>query len=134
MAITFGHFARALVSDHVAEMEQWALTKPITATHYEIAKQYLINFRETKTTKDWYANYPAKSVFGKGRRLGKSSSIPSWRGLRLSDFIVLQIFRQGRISVETIDILRKEFELLDKDQTGLLTLEDATSAHESSSR
>ena len=130
MAITFGHFARALVSDHVAEMEQWALTKPITATHYEIAKQYLINFRETKTTKDWYSNYPMKSVFRQGRRQGNP---PSWRGLRLSDFIVLQIFRQGRISVETIDILRKEFESLDRDQTGLLTLEDATNRHKGNS-
>lgn len=121
MAITFGHFARVLVSGHVAAMEEWALTRPITATDYEIAKTYLIKSREGKINPDFYA---PRSILR--RRNETPSSCPSWRGLRLSDFIVLQIFRQGRISVEAIDILRKEFELLDKDKTGLLTLEEAT--------
>ena len=124
MAITFGHFARVLVSDHVAAMERWALTRPITATDYEIAKQYLIHFRGTRTE---YSHHRVKSILGRGRQQHEHpSSSPSWRGLRLSDFIVLQIFRQGRISVEAINILKKEFDLLDTDKTGLLTLEEAT--------
>ena len=124
MAITFGHFARVLVSGHVADMEEWALTRPITATDYEIAKQYLIKSKEGKINADNYASN--RSLLRMGRRQEMSSSSPRWRGLRLSDFIVLQIFRQGRISVDAINILRNEFELLDKDKTGLLTLEEAT--------
>lgn len=108
MAITFGHFARALVSDHVAEMEKWALTRPVTATYYEIAKQYLVRTR-------------GENSIESNRKRWRQQD---WRGLRLSDFIVLQIFRQGRISVDTIDILRKEFDLLDADSNGLLTLEE----------
>ncbi len=123
MAITFGHFARVLVSGHVAAMEEWALTRPITATDYEIAKQYLIKSKEGKINVDNYASN--RSLLRMGRQ-EMSSSSPRWRGLRLSDFIVLQIFRQGRISVDAINILRNEFELLDKDKTGLLTLEEAT--------
>ncbi|OEU17231.1 hypothetical protein FRACYDRAFT_225182 [Fragilariopsis cylindrus CCMP1102] len=94
MAITLGHFARVLVSDHVAAMEEWALTRPMTATEYQIAKKYL-----TKA---------------------------STSGLCLSDFIVLQLLRQGRISAGTMNILKKEFDVLDKDRTGVLTLEEAT--------
>eukprot|EP00536_Pseudo-nitzschia_multiseries_P016030 jgi/Psemu1/219924/e_gw1.1004.1.1 len=90
MAITFGHFAQRLVSDHVAAMEEWALTRPMTATDYKIAKQYL--FREMS-----------------------------------NDFVVLQLLRQGKISMRTLDILRREFEMLDADNTGLLTLQEATS-------
>lgn len=137
MAITFGNFARVLVSDHVSAMEEWALTRPMTATEYKIAKKYLtktstqqpqpsppqlIKKRETK--------YSSKS--SKKGRLQIISPAPApaasdaWRGLRLSDFIVLQLFRQGRISGETMNILKKEFEVLDKDKTGVLTLEEAT--------
>ena len=126
MAITFGHFARVLVSDHVAAMEKWALTRPITAKDYEIAKQYLV-----KTTGTNNADSRREESIIKRRRRRQQetpslSSSTAWRGLRLSDFIVLQILRQGRISVETIDILRKEFELLDTDKTGILTVEEAT--------
>lgn len=121
MAITFAHFARALVSDHVAAMEKWALTRPITPTDYEMAKQYLMKAKAGR------ADSPTtKSIFKRMRQQETSSSSATWRGLRLSDFIVLQILRQGRISVEAINILRKEFECLDTDKTGWLTLEQAT--------
>ena len=121
MAITFGHFARVLVSDHVAAMEEWALTRPITATDYESAKQYLMKTRTEKAD-----SHTSKSIIQRRRQHETSSSPATWRGLRLSDFIVLQILRQGRISAETINILTKEFDLLDTDKTGWLTLEQAT--------
>mmetsp|Transcript_18564 Transcript_18564/g.42272 ORF Transcript_18564/g.42272 Transcript_18564/m.42272 type:complete len:215 (-) Transcript_18564:8-652(-) len=127
MAITFGHFARALVSDHVAAMEKWELTRPMTVTDYEVAKQYLV---KTKTAeKEGAVSEPCISKSKIIRRCQQETSISSsssWRGMSLSDFIMLQLLRQGRISVDTIEILRKEFELLDADKTGLLTLEEAT--------
>jgi Ca2+-binding EF-hand superfamily protein len=86
-----------LVSEHLAAMEEDALTRPMTANEYNVAKQNL-------TVRTSHAG----------------------RGLHLGDFVVLQLMRQGRLSVETFEVLKKEFEMLDKDRTGMLTLEEAT--------
>mmetsp|Transcript_25824 Transcript_25824/g.56629 ORF Transcript_25824/g.56629 Transcript_25824/m.56629 type:complete len:571 (-) Transcript_25824:400-2112(-) len=119
MAITFGHFAQRLVSDHVAAMEEWALTQPMTATDYKIAKQYLTG-EAVKSS-----HLKSKQSRGRQQQMFSSSSVAS-RGLCLSDFVVLQLLRQGKLSVQTLDILRKEFDFLDMDRTGLLTLQEAT--------
>ena len=122
MGITFGHFTRILVSDHVSAMEKWALTRPLTATDYDIAKQYIMKIRESKLkSRSWRSN--VKQMREEETLLSPSIT---WRGLRLSDFIVLQFLRQGRISLEAIKILIKEFDLLDADNTGLLSLEEVT--------
>lgn len=47
--------------------------------------------------------------------------------VHLSDFIVLQLLRQGKITAETIQVLKQNFELLDVRQTGSLTIKEATS-------
>jgi Ca2+-binding EF-hand superfamily protein len=47
--------------------------------------------------------------------------------VHLSDYIVMQLLRQGKISNKTVHVLRHNFELLDTDRTGALTLEQATS-------
>ncbi|KAG7336964.1 EF hand domain containing protein [Nitzschia inconspicua] len=100
MAVTLGHFARALVSGQVAAMERDALTRPITATEYNVAKQNL-------------------TVRASGAA----------KGLNLGDFVVLQLMRQGRLSVQMFEVLKKEFEMLDKDQTGMLSLREATNCN-----
>ena len=135
MAITLGHFARVLVSDHVAAMEEWALTRPMTATEYQIAKKYLTTASTsspspmTMTTTTTYSSKLTKE--GRSQRSLSPPPPPpppstASRGLCLSDFIVLQLLRQGRISAGTMNILKKEFDVLDKDRTGVLTLEEAT--------
>ena len=48
--------------------------------------------------------------------------------VHLSDFVVLQLLRQGKLSLESIEVLKHNFELLDSDRSGTLTLEQATSA------
>jgi Ca2+-binding EF-hand superfamily protein len=47
--------------------------------------------------------------------------------VHLSDYIVMQLLRQGRITPETIKVLKENFELLDKEKNGALTPEQATS-------
>ncbi|KAL3941395.1 MAG: hypothetical protein SGARI_000620 [Bacillariaceae sp.] len=48
------------------------------------------------------------------------------RGLHLGDFVTLQMLRQGRLNIATFNALKNEFNILDKDRTGVLTLQEAT--------
>lgn len=45
--------------------------------------------------------------------------------VHLSDFIVLQLLRQGNITMETVRLVRREFDRLDRDRSGTLSLEEA---------
>ena len=45
--------------------------------------------------------------------------------VHLSDFVVLQLLRQGKLTLETIRLLRAQFHLLDRDASGHLTLDEA---------
>ena len=47
-------------------------------------------------------------------------------GLRLSDFVVLQMLRQGKLSLTAVRLMRARFNLLDRDASGRLSLEEAT--------
>lgn len=47
--------------------------------------------------------------------------------VHLSDFIVLQLLRQGKLSFDAIRALKQNFDVLDTDQSGVLSLEQATS-------
>ena len=92
-ALTLAHFATSLVAEHVQALERTALTQPMSAADYEVAKHL--------TTTD--------SV------------------VHLSDFIVLQLLRQGKLSRESIKAMKSNFEDLDSTNSGTLTLEEAIS-------
>ena len=49
--------------------------------------------------------------------------------VHLSDYIVLQLLRQGKLSVRAIELLQQNFDALDTDNSGVLTLEQATFDH-----
>lgn len=91
-ALTLGHFAKVLVSGHVAALERAALARPISADDFALAA-----------------------------RLTTDDSV-----VHLSDFIVLQLLRQGKLTKEAIYALKHNFEMLDTDKSGTLTLEQAT--------
>jgi EF-hand domain pair len=46
--------------------------------------------------------------------------------VHLSDFIVLQLLRQGKLSAEAVQVMMQNFRNLDSDNCGFLTLEQAT--------
>ena len=48
--------------------------------------------------------------------------------VHLSDFIVLHLLRQGKLTIDNIRLLRAQFNLLDADSSGVLTVEEATGA------
>lgn len=91
-ALALGHFATALVQDHLSAMELNALSRPMSKEEYETA-MYLTTTDST---------------------------------VRLSDFIVMQLLKQGKISPETVKVLKQNFDAIDTDNTGSLTLEQAT--------
>ena len=47
--------------------------------------------------------------------------------IHLSDFIVLQLLRQGKISLQMVNLIKAQFERLDTDSSGVLSLDKATS-------
>ena len=73
----------------------------------------------------------ARSVATPMRRsefeLAKSLCTPDDNRVHLSDFLVLHLLRQGKMSIESIRLLRTQFELLDRDAMGALTLDQACS-------
>jgi Ca2+-binding EF-hand superfamily protein len=46
--------------------------------------------------------------------------------IHLSDFIVLQLFRQGKMSVESLEFIKRQFDVLDQNNSGRLSLNEAT--------
>ena len=49
--------------------------------------------------------------------------------VHLSDFVVLHLLRQGKVSFESIRLLRAQFGMLDRDRTGRLAVEEACGPH-----
>ena len=45
--------------------------------------------------------------------------------VHLSDFIVLQLLRQGKLSIDAANVLKRNFDMLDTDRNGMLTLQQA---------
>eukprot|EP00804_Cyclotella_cryptica_P005672 CCRYP_000054-RA/>CCRYP_000054-RA protein AED:0.06 eAED:0.06 QI:5704/0.9/1/1/0.1/0.09/11/265/436 len=46
-------------------------------------------------------------------------------GIHLSDFIVLQLFRQGKLSLESLEFMKRQFQLLDTNRSGRLNWDEA---------
>jgi len=46
--------------------------------------------------------------------------------IHLSDFIILQLFRQGKLSVEELDYMKIQFRTFDKGRDGRLSRSEAT--------
>ena len=46
-------------------------------------------------------------------------------GIHLSDYIVLQLFRQGKLSLESFSFMKRHFQLLDANKSGRLNWNEA---------
>ena len=101
-ALTLGHFAKVLVDGQAKALEASALTRPLSQHEYDLA-------RHLTSTRNTYSPLPP----------GQHSP------LHLSDFMVLQLLRQGKLTVEMVEVLKQNFDLLDKDHSGAVTLEEA---------
>ena len=44
--------------------------------------------------------------------------------VHLSDFIVLQLLRQGKLSMEAVEVMKQNFQSLDRDKRGTITLDE----------
>ena len=52
--------------------------------------------------------------------------------MHLSDFVLLHLLRQGKVGIETLGLLKRQFAALDRDSSGTLTdpLAEATAPFE----
>lgn len=62
--------------------------------------------------------------------IGSHLTSPSNDVIYLSDFIVLQFLRRGLTDINTIQMMRKQFEALDRNRDGVLDFEEATATRE----
>ena len=46
-------------------------------------------------------------------------------GIHLSDYILLQLFRQGKLSLESFSFMKKHFMALDENRSGWLNFDEA---------
>jgi hypothetical protein len=96
-ALTLGHFARILVEGYVAAAEENAVKESI--------------FHPLDVTEFEYA----KNLCSKDDEI------------HLSDFLVLQLLRQGKIDLRTVTLIKAQFDALDTDGSGKLSLEQVKS-------
>lgn len=96
-ALTLGHFARILVEGYVAAAEENAVIKSI--------------YHPLDVTEFEYA----KNLCSKDDEI------------HLSDFLVLQLLRQGKIDIRTVTLIKAQFDALDNDGSGKLSLEKVKS-------
>lgn len=94
-ALTLGHFARVLVSGHIAALERsaWA-SRPMTKQEYDLASHLVT---------------------------------PQDDLVHPSDFIVLQLLRRGKLTAEAVQLMKENFDRLDSDGSGTLSLAQAMS-------
>lgn len=96
-ALTLGHFARILVEGYVAAAEENAVKRSI--------------YHPLDVTEFEYA----KNLCSKDDEI------------HLSDFLVLQLLRQGKIDIRTVSLIKAQFDALDTDGSGKLSLEKVKS-------
>jgi hypothetical protein len=58
-------------------------------------------------------------------RFASQSLCSSDIGIHLSDYIVLQLFRQGKISLDSFSFMKRHFQLLDANRSGRLNWDEA---------
>lgn len=95
-ALTLGHFARLLVESYVSAVEEKIMSESISEPIDITEFEYAKNLCST----DAY--------------------------IHLSDFVVLQLLRQGRVDIRMINMIKNQFNKLDKDGDGVLNFDEAT--------
>mmetsp|Transcript_26481 Transcript_26481/g.40495 ORF Transcript_26481/g.40495 Transcript_26481/m.40495 type:complete len:535 (-) Transcript_26481:15-1619(-) len=95
-ALTLGHFARFLVEGYVSAVEEKLVRLSIA--------------QPLEVTEFEYA---------------KHLCTPHDPVLHLSDFIILQLLRQNKIDMRTVELIKAQFQALDVNRTGVLELEQA---------
>ena len=94
-ALTLGHYARVLVEGYVSAVEEKAVLESIVQPLDVTEFEYAKNL----CSKDKY--------------------------IHLSDFVVLQLLRQGKVDMRMVNLMKSQFELLDKNGSGRITAQEA---------
>jgi hypothetical protein len=94
-ALTLGHFARVLVEGYVSAVEEKAVLESIRQP---------LDINEFEYAKNLCS---------------------SDKYIHLSDFIVLQLLRQGKVDMNVVNLMKSQYELLDTRRSGRITSDEA---------
>jgi hypothetical protein len=104
---------------------------PLFALTLSKAARYLVQNHVVAAEKAAIATPLRPAEFDFAKSLASSNNDGR---VHLGDFVVLHLLRQGRTTIETIRLLRRQFEYLDRGEMGALTVEDACGAAAQSAR
>lgn len=96
MALTLGIFARVLVEGYIIEEELVNMARPLSPSEFLFARQSL---RSRNNAGYYYFD--------------ESNADENGVMLQLSDYIVLQLMRQGKLSLESFLVMQRQYEMLD---------------------
>jgi len=94
-ALTLGHYARVLVEGYVSAVEERAVLENI---------RHPLDFAEFEYAKNLCS---------------------SDKYMHLSDFIVLQLLRQGKVDMKVVNLIKSQYELLDTKCSGRVSSDEA---------
>lgn len=97
MALTLGIFARVLVEGYIVEEELASMARPLSSSEFLFARQSLRSH-----------NHPGYYYFDDSNKDGNGVMI------QLSDYIVLQLMRQGKLSLESFQVMQRQYQMLDQ--------------------
>lgn len=97
MALTLGIFARVLVEGYIVEEELASMARPLSSSEFLFARQSLRSH-----------NHAGYYYFDDSNKDGNGVMI------QLSDYIVLQLMRQGKLSLESFQVMQRQYQMLDQ--------------------
>lgn len=98
MALTLGIFARVLVEGYIVEEELANMARPLSPSEFLFARQSLRSH-----------NHAGFYYFD------DSNSDENGVMIQLSDYIVLQLMRQGKLSLESFQVMKRQYQMLDQE-------------------
>ena len=97
-ALTLGIFARVLVEGYIIEEELASMARPLSPSEFLFARKSLRSHNNAGYNYLDHSNTDENGVM-----------------LQLSDYIVLQLMRQGKLSLESFQVMQRQYQMLDQE-------------------
>ena len=116
-AMALGQFANILIEGNIAAREQRALSQPITEDEFEFAQQLVSNDGAPLVACAPLHRHAFAPRLADGRTRTRETASGK---IDLSEFVVLELYRLGKLDANTIRTIKAEFKRLDKNGDGTI--------------